>query len=127
MPLVFNGCALPFPDASFDVVYSNAVIEHLPDHHAQQRFAAEVARVGRGWFVTTPNWWYPIEPHYHLPLVQLLTQGWQRTLVSRLGRTPYEHLNLLTRHQLRRLFSDGDVIGCRVTFYPETLIAYRAP
>lgn len=127
MPLVFNGCALPFPNASFDVVYSNAVIEHLPDHQAQQRFAAEVARVGRGWFVTTPNWWYPIEPHYHLPLVQLLPLGWQRTLVSRLGRTPYEHLNLLTRHQLRRLFSDGDVIGCRVTFYPETLIAYRAP
>jgi len=44
---------------------SHAVIEHLADHYAQQRFAAEVVRVGRGWFVTTPNLWYPIEPNYH--------------------------------------------------------------
>jgi 2-polyprenyl-3-methyl-5-hydroxy-6-metoxy-1,4-benzoquinol methylase len=125
--LVFNGCALPFRDKSFDVVYSNAVIEHLADRYAQQRFAAEVVRVGRGWFVTTPNLWYPIEPHYHLPLVQLLPQGWQRGLVRALGRTPYDNLNLLTKNQLQRLLPGGDVIGCRVTFYSETLIAYRAP
>jgi ubiquinone/menaquinone biosynthesis C-methylase UbiE len=124
--VVFNGCALPFRDKSFDVVYSNAVIEHLADHDAQQRFATEVTRVGRGWFVTTPNLWYPIEPHYHLPLVQFLPQSWQRIVVRRLGRVPYENLNLLTKRQLQRLFPEGNVIGCRVTFYPETLIAYRA-
>jgi 2-polyprenyl-3-methyl-5-hydroxy-6-metoxy-1,4-benzoquinol methylase len=125
--LVFNGCALPFRDKSFDVVYSNAVIEHLADRYAQLRFAAEVVRVGRGWFVTTPNLWYPIEPHYHLPLVQLLPQSWQRGLVRALGRTPYDNLNLLTKTQLQRLLPGGNVIGCRVTFYSETLIAYRAP
>lgn len=125
--LVFDGCALPFRDKSFDVVYSNAVIEHLPDHCAQQRFAAEIVRVGRGWFVTTPNLWYPIEPHYHLPLVQFLPQSWQRGLVRGFGRTPYDNLNLLTKRRLQGLFPDGDVIGCRVTFYPETLIAYRPP
>jgi len=105
----------------------NAVIEHWADHYAQQRFATEVARVGRGWFVTTPNSYYPVEPHYHLPLVQFLPQSWQRSLVKGLGRTPYGNLNLLTKGQLQRLLPDGDVIGCRVTFYPETLIAYRPP
>jgi hypothetical protein len=125
--LVFNGCALPFRDKSFDVVYSNAVIEHLADYAAQQRFAAEMARVGRGWFVTTPNLWYPIEPHYHLPLIQFLPQRWQRALVRSLGKIPYEDLNLLTKSQLQHLFPKGNVIKCRVTFYPETLIAYRAP
>jgi 2-polyprenyl-3-methyl-5-hydroxy-6-metoxy-1,4-benzoquinol methylase len=45
----------PFVTKSFDVVYSNAVIEHLVDHYVQQRFAAELVRVGSGWFVTTPN------------------------------------------------------------------------
>jgi hypothetical protein len=125
--LVFDGCALPFLDKSFDIVYSNAVIEHLPGGESQQRFAAEVARVGRGWFVTTPNLWYPIEPHYHLPFVQLLPQRWQRRLVTKLGKVPYENLYLLTKGQLRELFPQGDVFGCRVTLYSETLIAYRRP
>lgn len=125
--LVFDGCALPFLDKSFDIVYSNAVIEHLPGRESQQRFAAEVARVGLGWFVTTPNLWYPIEPHYHLPFVQLLPQRWQRRLATKLGKVPYENLYLLTKSQLRELFPEGYVLGCRVTFYPETLIAYRRP
>jgi len=125
--VVFDGCALPFRDKSFDVIYSDAVIEHLVDHDAQQHFAAEVARVGRGWFVTTPNLYYPVEPHYHLPMVQFLPQRWQRSLVRGLGRTPYGNLNLLTKRQLQRLLPDGGVIGCRITFYPETLIAYRSP
>ncbi len=46
---------LPFEDASFDLVYSIEVIEHVESHH---RFIAEAARVLKpgGWFVlTTPN------------------------------------------------------------------------
>lgn len=124
---VFDGCRLPFRDGSFDVVYSNAVLEHLPSWKAQQQFAAEVRRVGRGWFVTTPNLWYPIEPHYHLPLVQFLPQKWQRRLVRLLGKRPYAVLRLLSRRAFRELFPGSAVVGCRVTFYPETLIAYRPP
>ena len=124
--VVFDGCALPFADKSFDIVYSNAVLEHLPDYEMVRRFAAEVQRVGNGWFITTPNFWYPFDPHYHLPFVQLLPEAAQRNLVKRLGKTPYEHLHLLTAKQLRRLFPAGKVVSSRVTFYPETLIAYRA-
>ena len=125
--VVLDGCSLPFADKSFDIVYSNAVLEHLPGDDLMERFASEVQRVGKGWFVTTPNFWYPVDPHYHLPFVQLLPETAQRTLVRRLGRTPYAHLRLLTRRQLKKLFPLGEVISCRVTFYPETLIAYRAP
>jgi ubiquinone/menaquinone biosynthesis C-methylase UbiE len=125
--VMFNGCALPFPDQSFDIVYSNAVLEHLPGEDLVQRFAAEVQRVGKAWFVTTPNFWYPFDPHYHLPFVQLLSQDAQRALVQKLGKTPYDYLHLFSKRELRRLFPTSNVIGCRVTFYPETLIAYRAP
>jgi hypothetical protein len=125
--LMFDGCALPFPDKSFDIVYSNAVLEHLPGADLVQRFAAEVQRVGRGWFVTTPNFWYPFDPHYHLPFVQLMSQEAQRGLVQTLGKTPYDYLHLFSKRELRGLFPTSQVIGCRVTFSPETLIAYRAP
>ncbi len=125
--VVFDGCALPFPDQSFDIVYSNAVLEHLPSPAHVARFAAEVQRVGKGWFVTTPNLWYPIEPHYHLPFVQFLPQKSQRKLVKALGKVPYDNLRLLTKREMRRLFAAGEVIASRVTFYPETIIAYRAP
>jgi len=125
--VVFDGCALPFADRSFEIVYSNAVLEHLPGENWLERFASEVQRVGKGWFVTTPNFWYPIDPHYHLPFVQWLPEAAQRSLVTRLGKMPYDHLHLLSKRQLRKLFPVGEVVGCRVTFYPETLIAYRAP
>ena len=67
---VFDGCRLPFPDQSFDLVFSNAVIEHILGTGRQQQFAREIMRVGKSWFVTTPNYWYPFESHYHLPFIQ---------------------------------------------------------
>jgi len=126
-PIVFDGCALPFANQSFDIVYSNAVLEHLPGASAVERFTQEVQRVGKGWFISTPNFWYPIEPHYHVPFMQLLSQDSQRKLASSLGKPTYDHLQLLSKRELRELFPTSNVVGCRVTFYPETLIAYRAP
>jgi len=125
--IVFDGCALPFADQSFDIVYSNAVLEHLPGPSAVERFTQEVQRVGKGWFISTPNFWYPIEPHYHVPLMQLLSQDSQRKLARSLGKPTYDHLQLLSKSQLCALFPTSNVVGCRVTFYPETLIAYRSP
>jgi SAM-dependent methyltransferase len=123
--LVFDGCAMPFADKSFDIVYSNAVLEHLPGPDYVARFAAEVQRVGRGWFVSTPNLWFPVEPHYHLPLVQFLRQPVQRRIAASFGKPTYDYLQLLSAHDMRELFPTSRVVGCRVTVYPETLIAYR--
>src|SRR5262245_49127136 len=57
---------LPFDDRAFDLAYASSVIEHI-DPADRPAFAAEVRRVARGWFVQTPAWSFPIEPHALLP------------------------------------------------------------
>src|SRR6266705_2619166 len=53
-----DGRRLPFRDRAFDVVFSNAVIEHVGTFEKQAEFAEECRRVGRGYFVQTPNKWF---------------------------------------------------------------------
>jgi SAM-dependent methyltransferase len=63
---------LPFADGEFDVVFSNAVIEHVGGRAEQRRFVEEALRVARRAFVTTPNRWFPLEVHTRLPFVHWL-------------------------------------------------------
>jgi SAM-dependent methyltransferase len=127
--VTFDGCALPFADKSFDLVFSNAVIEHIPEAQRQREFAREVMRVGKSWFVTTPNYWFPFEPHYHLPLIQFLPREGQRLYNRLLGgsipKGEVQQLALLSARRLRSLFPGSVVVRMRVTFWPETLVAYR--
>ena len=78
-----DGRALPFRDGAFDVVFSNSVIEHVGGAASQERFAREVARVGRSFWVQTPNRWFPVEQHLLTPLVHWLPKPWQRAIVPR--------------------------------------------
>ena len=63
---------MPFADGEFDIVFSNAVIEHVGGREQQRRFVEESLRVARRAFVTTPNRWFPVEVHTRLPLVHWL-------------------------------------------------------
>src|SRR5437762_2025209 len=58
---------LPFPDGSFDVVFSNSVIEHVGGRDEQRRFAEEIQRVGKRYWVQAPNRYFPVEPHFLFP------------------------------------------------------------
>jgi ubiquinone/menaquinone biosynthesis C-methylase UbiE len=126
---VFDGCRLPFPDQSFDLVFSNAVVEHILGTGRQEQFAREIRRVGKSWFVTTPNYWYPFESHYHLPFIQFLPRGAQhaynRLLGTHIPKGQTQELALLSARQMRRLFPGSSVARVRVTFWPETLVAYH--
>jgi len=125
---VFDGCALPFPDKSFDLVFSNAVIEHVLGEGRQARFAQEIMRVGKSWFVTTPNYWYPFESHYHLPFIQFLPRPlrreYNRLFGTHIPKGTVQELSLLSGRQLRRLFPTSRIARVRVTFWPETLVAW---
>ena len=71
-----DGRELPFADGEFDLGFSNAVVEHVAGgREGQRRFVGELCRVARRVFVTTPNRWFPLDPHTLLPFVHWLPAG----------------------------------------------------
>ena len=99
-----DGCALPFPDGSFDIVHSNAVIEHVGGRDMQEAFVREALRVGRRVFLTTPNRFFPVEVHTRLPLVHWLPDELAGKVYDRAGK-PWARANhLLGPRELRELF-----------------------
>ena len=77
-----DGRALPFEDGSFDVGFSNAVVEHVAGgREGQRQFVNELCRVAKRVFVTTPNRWFPIEVHTLRPFVHWLPSGPRERLV----------------------------------------------
>lgn len=130
--VVGDACRLPFGDKQFDMVYSNAVIEHVGTLNDQRTMAGEVMRVGQGWFVTTPNRWYPFEFHLRMPLINWLPEPLMKRFARlwsfnhvrgryQSGLTP--KFRLLSVRQMRRLFPSSTVIAQRITFWPETIMA----
>jgi SAM-dependent methyltransferase len=94
---------LPFADDEFDLVYCSSVIEHVPQAR-RAAFAAELRRVGRGWFVQTPAFSFPIEPHSLLPLAHWLPARLRKPY-WRLGATGcWEEISLLKRAEMQALF-----------------------
>lgn len=95
---------LPFEDGAFDVVFSNAVIEHVGGREQQRRFASEALRVARRAFITTPNRWFPVEVHTRLPLVHWFPDPVAHRAYE-LARKPFAKENhLLGPAALRELF-----------------------
>ena len=99
-----DACALPFPDVSFDVVHSNAVIEHVGGRERQAAFVREALRVGRRVFLTTPNRWFPVEVHTRLPLVHWLPEPLAGRAYALTGKSWARENHLLGPADFRSLF-----------------------
>jgi SAM-dependent methyltransferase len=99
-----DGRALPFRDGEFDLGFSNAVVEHVAGgREGQRQFVAELCRVAGRVFVTTPNRWFPLDPHTLLPFVHWLPRGPRRDRVLR-ARGFDDVLEPLGPKQLAALF-----------------------
>jgi 2-polyprenyl-3-methyl-5-hydroxy-6-metoxy-1,4-benzoquinol methylase len=109
-----DGLRLPFADGSFDVVLSNAVIEHVGDEAQQRAFVAEHLRVARHFVITTPNRWFPMETH-----TRAVLRHWSRAWRDR--QAP-EFTRLLSRSELRALVPESTVITGRP--WNSTFIAF---
>lgn len=134
-----DACDLPqYADGAFDVVHSNSVLEHVGDWARMEAFAREVRRLAPSYFVQTPNFWFPVEPHWMAPVFHWLPRPIRVGMFLRfqLGHAQrcdtvgeavrmVEHARLLDRRMFQWLFPDAAHITERVIGLPKSLIAVR--
>jgi hypothetical protein len=132
--VVGDGCRTAFPDKSFNVVFSNSVIEHVGDMERQRQFAGECERCGEGYYVQTPNKWFPVDPHtllifaHWLPkrAFNVLMKISPRFLITRPSPAEMEDLinmRLLGKRDLQELFPNAEIIEERFLGITKSLIA----
>lgn len=127
-----------FADNSFDVVHSNSVIEHVGRWADMRRMASEVRRLAPRYFVQTPNFWFPIEPHFRVPFFHWLPEPWRIALVRARGCGAFpraetiddaqrfiEDSILIDRPRMAALFPDATILRERVLGLTKSLIAVR--
>lgn len=133
-----DACALPYADNSFDIVHSNSVIEHVGGWSHMAAMAREVARIAPHYYVQTPNFWFPLEPHYRT----LFFHWWPETVRARMlmrktrgfrERKPTMHaamedvqsVVLLSAPQLQALFPDARIERETIVGLTKSIIAVR--
>jgi SAM-dependent methyltransferase len=96
---------LPFGDGEFDLAYCSSVVEHVAPRD-REAFARELRRVARGWYVQTPAFSFPVEPHALLPAAHWLPPRLRRAY-WRLGVAgDWEQIELLRRAEMTALFGE---------------------
>jgi hypothetical protein len=124
-------------DQEFDVVFSNSVIEHVGSFADQAAMASEVRRVGRRYFIQTPNKYFPIEPHFLVPGFQFLPLGirarlharrdlgwWKKAVSYEAALAEVSTIRLLTEREFRKLFPEARVFKERLYGLTKSFIAH---
>lgn len=126
-----------YADNEFDIAFSNSVIEHLFTFENQVKMANEVQRVAKAYWVQTPNFWFPMEPHFHVPgwqwlpmsvrisLIQKRRCGWRGPYSNKKeARKAVEEVRLLSRGEMKRLFPAARIWDERFFGFAKSIVAY---
>lgn len=119
-----DACEMPqFRDGQFHLVYSNSVIEHVGLWYQKEQFAREVKRVGKAYYIQTPNFYFPVEPHFLFPFFHWLPQNLQIffCMHMRLGYykkchsvaeslTLLQYNDMLSKKEFTRLFPEAAIM-----------------
>lgn len=126
-------------DSSFDLAYSNSVIEHVGEWPDQVALAAELRRIGKAVYCQTPNRWFPVEVHYLTLFLHwypgLLRNYWIARFFTGWGwlvspdhtrvQQYYDSVRLLSFSQVKKLFPDCDIQKEKFLGMTKSLIAVR--
>jgi hypothetical protein len=133
-----DGRRLTYNDNSYDLVFSNSVIEHVGRFDDQRMFAEEMRRVGRMLYCQTPNKWFLVEPHLITVFVHWLPRNLQRKLIRWFsvwgwvekpsGQQIEQFLDttrLLTYRELKSLFPDCEIVRERFLGITKSFVVVR--
>ena len=126
-----------FENKEFDIVFSNSVIEHVGSYDEQLQMANEVMRVGKRYFVQTPNLYFPIEPHFVFPLFQFLplelrvwlitrfNLGWKKKLTDKQrAKEIVSSIRLLSKKEVMALFPNANIYEEKLFGLTKSFTAY---
>lgn len=130
-----------FANNSFDIVHSNSVIEHVGMWKDMADMASEIRRIAKCYFVQTPYYWFPIEPHSRAPFLHWLPESWRfRVVMARqLGHAwvkaetvdqamrMIQSASILDRRMFTALFPDADIIPEKFCGLTKSLMAIKSP
>lgn len=138
--LKYDGERIPFADNTFDICFSNSVIEHVGDREKVAKFAREIRRMAPAYYVQTPNRHFFIEPHFiciflhWLPLnmtrklVRFFSVwGWVNKPSQEFVDRALRDIRLLTIREMQALFPDATIIRDTFLGMTKSIIATRLP
>lgn len=98
----------PIADNAFDILFCNAVLEHVGSRVQQKKFIEECLRISKKIFITTPDRCFPVESHTILPFLHWLPLRFFRKILKLLKQdflADEQNLNLFTFAELKNLVS----------------------
>ena len=105
--IIGDGKKTKFLDNSFDIVHSNATIEHVGSYTNQLKFIEESVRISKKFvFIQTPNRYYPIDFHTTIPLIHWLPKKIHRKILNFIGLEFYsleDNLNLMSKNDIIKI------------------------
>lgn len=114
--VIYDGNYFPFQDQAFDIVWSNAVLEHVGNRDKQILFLKEIKRVGKRAFITTPNKYFPVEIHTRTVLLHFLPQKIFYKYLRFIGKkwATGSYMNLLSNNTILALLKEAGIKEYRI-------------
>jgi len=138
--MVGDACDLSmFKNQAFDISFSNSLIEHLYTKENQTKMANEAMRVGKYFFIQTPNRYFPIEPHFKFPFFQFFPRALKIFLQTKTSfingvrydreyaRNIVDEIKLLSKRDMQELFPKSHLFIERFLGLTKSFVAHNFP
>lgn len=102
----------PFANDSYEVVFCNAVLEHIIGANNQRLFLTEVLRSAPKIYLTVPYRWFPIEHHTGMPLIHWLPNSMFFKILKFFKRDQFynsQNLSFFSKTRLQKLFKEQNL------------------